>query len=334
MSEEIKTEEEDLMREQGQEITSLSLQGITEKIIRNYVITGRGVFKLRSGDNDEQRLDKPTFVMENKILFDLEGLMKEMFNVYNSMLMSLGVPASRLGQDPKPRQTQKGTELANQTSDYSTASIEEAYTFALKQFGQRMLYYDQQVITEFNSKGEPTTDRAEEMQALIGTKGSVWLEVYKDMPVQRCILKVQNAPSSQDRIQLMALCVQYESTGVVPKGTTLQAQDIPNFKLAKAFVIMAIRKQERINIENAKRAMEIQGQQAQQAQAQAVAIASQQKQEDAVLEARIIALENQLKEQGMSKNIEERGNNKMNENQQKAELNIQQEQAKKQMETF
>jgi len=334
LAEEIKAEEEDLMREQGHDITSLSLQGITEKIIRNYVLTGRGVFKLRSGDNDEQRLDRPTFIMENKILLNLQGLMQEMFSVYNTMLMALGVPASRLGQDPKPRQTQKGTELANQTSDYSTASIEEAYTFALKQFGQRMLYYNQQVITEFNKNGEPETERAEEMKALIGTKGTVWLEVYKDMPIQRCTLQIQNAPSTQERIQLMALCVQYEATRVVPKGTTLQAQDIPNFKLAKAFVTMSIRKQERINIENAKRAMEIQGQQQQAAQAQAIQIASQQKQEDAALEARILALETQLKTQGQIEVKDKTNQNRLQENQQKTELNIQQEQAKKEMETY
>lgn len=334
LAEEIKAEEEDIMREQGHDSTSLSLQGITEKIIRNYVLTGRGVFKMRKGENDEERLDRPTFIMENKILFDLEGLMKQMFTIYNSMLMSLGITQSRLGQDPKQHQTLTGIEMANQASNYSTAPIEEAYIFVLKQFGQRMLYWNQQVITEFNDKGEPKTDRAKEVKALLGSKGTSSLEVYKDMPYQRCILKVQNAPSPQERIQLMALTAQYEAQNVVPKGTILKVQDIPNLKLAKWFVSMSIKKQERINVENAQRAMQIQGQQQQQAQAQALQISSMQKQEDAQLEARIIALETQAKTAGQVEVKDKTNQNRLQENQQKAELNIQQEQAKKQMESY
>lgn len=334
LAEEIKAEEEELMRQTGQDITALSLQGITERIIRNYVLSGRGVFKLRSGDNDEQRLDRPTFIMENKIMLNLEQITNQMFTIYNSMLMALGVPPSRLGQDPKPRQTQKGTELANQTSDYSTASIEQAYTFALKQFGQRMLYYDQQVITEFNDKGEPKTERAKEMQALIGTKGTVWLEVYKDMPYQRCVLKVENAPSAQDRTLLMAVTAQYEQLGKVPTGTLLMAQEIKNYKLAKCYVIFQIRKQERLNNENAQRAMQVQAEMAQQQQAQALQIQSAQKQEDAGLEARIIQLENQLRTQGQLEVKDKTNQNRLQENQQKADLNTQQEVAKKQLETY
>lgn len=334
LAEEIKAEEEELMRETGHDSTSLSLQGITEKIIRNYVLSGRGVFKLRSGDNDEMRLDKPTFIMENKIMENLEQITSQMFSVYNSLLMALGIPASRLGQDPKPRQTLKGTELANQTSDYSTVSIEEAYTFCLKQFGQRMLYYNQQVITEFNKKGQPTTERANEMKALIGTKGTVWLEVYKDMPYQRCILQVQNSPSTQDRLLLMSVTAQYEQTKLVPAGTLLIAQEIKNYKLAKCYVIFQIRKQERINAENAARAIQVQSQMSQQQQAQAFTMESARNEQNAALEARIIALENELKTKGQIDVKQQTNANRLQENQQKSNLDTERRQAEKQMETY
>lgn len=334
LAEEIKAEQEDFMREKGQDITSLSLQKITEEIIRNYVLTGRGVFKLRTGDNNEQRLDRPTFIMENKILFDLEGLIKQLFQIYNTMLISLGVNQNRLGQDPKQHQTLTGIEMATTSSYFSTQNLEDAYSLAVKGFGGRMLYYDQQVITEFDSKGEPTTERAKEMKALIGVKGTVWLEVYKDMPYQRCILNIQNSPSDKDRLQLMALCAQYEQQKLVPAGTLLMAQEIPNFKLAKLYVVFAMRRQDRINVDNAQKMMEMQGQQQQQAFVQQQQSIAQAKEHDASLEARVIALENELKTKGQIEVKDKTNQNRLQENQQKADLNIQEENAKKQMETF
>jgi 6-pyruvoyl-tetrahydropterin synthase len=334
LAEILMAEEEDLMREKGQDITSLSMQKIREKIIRNYVLSGRGLFKMRKGDNDEQRLDKPTFIMENKILQNCTQLMQQMFMVFNQMKMSLGLNDSRLAQDPKPRQTLTGIEMATQSSFYSTKNLEDAFTYALMGFGQRMLYYDQQVITEFNDKGEPITERAKEMKALIGMKGTTWLEVYKDMPYQRCILKVFNLPSAQERINLMAITNQYELEGSVEKGTLLIANEIVNFKLAKLYVIMALRRQKRINMENQMEMMNAQGQAQQQAfQMQQQAELAKQDQL-AQNEARILTLENALKTQGQIDVKDKTNQNRLQENQQSAELDMTKKVQEKELENL
>jgi hypothetical protein len=334
LAEEIMTEEEERMKSQGQDTTSLSLQSITQDVVRNYVMTGRGVFKLRKGDNDEQRLDRPTFIMENKILFDLEGLIKQMFSIYNTMLIGLGINQGRLGQDPKQHQTLTGIEMATNASYFSTQNLEESYTFAIKSFGERMLYYDQNTITEFNSKGEPTTERAQEMKAILGTKGVTWLEVYKDMPYQNCILTVTNSTTVQDRLQLMELTAQYEQSGKVPAGTLLMAMGIPNFKLAKLYVVFAIKRQERINAENAEKMMQIQGQQQEQAFLASQSAEQQKLEQEGQIQARLTALENSLKTQGQIDVKDKTNSNRLVENQQQTELNIQQEKAKKDMETY
>jgi archaellum component FlaG (FlaF/FlaG flagellin family) len=224
--------------------------------------------------------------------------------------------------------------MATNASYFSTQNLEESYTFAIKSFGERMLYYDQNTITEFNSKGEPTTERAQEMKAILGTKGVTWLEVYKDMPYQNCILTVTNSTTVQDRLQLMELTAQYEQSGKVPAGTLLMAMGIPNFKLAKLYVVFAIKRQERINAENAEKMMQIQGQQQEQAFLASQSAEQQKLEQEGQIQARLTALENSLKTQGQIDVKDKTNSNRLVENQQQTELNIQQEKAKKDMETY
>lgn len=333
LAENIQAEEEELMKQQGQDI-STSLQKITQDVVRNYVLSGRGVFKLRAGDNDEQRLDRPTFIMENKILFDLEGLVKQIFSVYNGLLMSLGISQSRLGQDPKQHQTLTGIEMANTASYFSTQSIEESFIYSVKNFGARMIYYDQQVITEFDKNGEPTTDRAKQMKAILGEKGVIPLEVFNEMPEQNCLFYVVNAPTQQDRLQLMSITANYEAQGLVPAGTLLIAQEIQNYKLAKIYVIFAMKRQQRIQAENAERAMAMQQQQQQQSFMISQQVQQQNRNQDAEIQARLTALESQLKTQGQLAVKDKTNQNRLQENQQKADLKLQTEQARKQMESY
>ena len=168
----------------------------------------------------------------------------------------------------------------------------------MKQFGERQLYYDQQVITEFNSKLEPITDRAKEMAAVIGRKGVNLLEVYKDMPEQRCILIVEEKPTEQDRMLFLNYVNEKENLGLLPPGTLLMAQSIENFKLAKLFVNAVFKRTQRIQIENQQALQAQQQQAAQQAfQMQQQAVQAE-KEQDAGLEARLKSLEEGLQTEG------------------------------------
>lgn len=286
------------LEESGAEMDANSSANIQAKIVRRVKQSGSMIAKRRKGDNDEERLDSPTMVMENKILIDCTGLLQQLMSCYNMMLMSLGINPNRLAQEPKPRTTNRSIQGATSNSSFATMDLEEAYKFCMMEFGQRMLYYDQQVISEFDKNGEPSTDRAKEMKALLGTKGVNWLEVYKDMPYQRCILQVETKPSEEEKMILLNYVTQLEMQGKIPVGTLVALDGIDNFKLQKLFVQASIKRQQRIAIENQQALMEQQAiaqQQAaaQQAQQQA-ALMQQQTQAQAALDAQ----NNQMKTQG------------------------------------
>lgn len=299
---------------------------IQAKIIRRIRQSGSMIAKKRKGDNDEERLDNPTSVMENKILIDLAGLFQQLMTYYNMMLMSLGINPNRLAQEPKPRTTNKSIQGATGQSAFATMDIERAYEFAMTEFGERMLYYDQQVISEFNDKLEPTTDRSKIMKSILGTKGINWLEVYQDMPEQRCILEVIDSPTEQDRMILLNYVTQLEMNGQIPVGTLVQLQGIDNFKLAKLFVAAQIKRQQRQAVENQQAMM---AQQAQQQQAMAQGQAQQQQalmQQQAKTQEQLTALDNQLKTQGQLQVKDKTNENRKDEATHQAELDMAKEQ--------
>lgn len=330
LAEEIQQEQESKIREMGGDISNITLSNVMSEVIKNYVQSGRGIFKMRKGDRNEERLDRPTFVMENKILQNCNQLIGLLFSVYQQMLMSLGINQNRLAQDPRPHQTLTGIEMATNASYFSTQNLEDGYVFALKSFGERMLYYDQLVITEVDKNGMPKTERAEEMKAIIGSKGYIWLEVYRDMPEQNSILSIENLPSDKDRMRLLAQTAMYEQIGKVPTGTSIIIEEIKNIKLAKMFVVMMIKRQERIAIDNQQKLIEAQAQGTQMQQQQQV----QEKQIDADIEARLMALETQLKTAGQKEIKEKINENRLSEQANAAELELQKKAREKEMEKY
>ena len=100
--------------------TAITIQA---KIIRRVKQSGSMVAKKRKGDDDEERLDNPTSVMENKILIDCAGLAQALMTSYNMMLMSLGINPNRLAQEPKPRTTDRSIQGATSQSAFATMDI-------------------------------------------------------------------------------------------------------------------------------------------------------------------------------------------------------------------
>jgi len=324
--EEMMKAQQEYMEQTGQDTSSMA--GVYERLlsdtIRKIEQKGKGIFKRRSGDADEKQLDPPTFSIQHQLYEDLSNLINQMMSLYNMMIMSLGTNPILLGQAPKQHQTVKGIELANQAGVTMLDVLTRNYEFAIKEFGRRMIYYDQSVINEFNSKTlKPQTPRAEQMKAILGTAGVGWQEIFKDMYVQQCSVIIENRPTDEQRIMLFDYTANLEQRGLVPIGTTLMVQEIKNYKLAKLYVLASVKRQERIAIENQMQLMERQAAAAQQApQAQMQARMQELKfQND--LKNQNDMLNAQAKEQGMSKNIQERGNNRINEKQASAEIELQ-----------
>jgi len=247
------------------------------------------------------------------------------------MITSLGTNPILLGQAPKQHQTLKGIEIANQSGLSMLQEMIKINEFSVTEFGSRMIYYDKLVSKEFDKTFEPKSSRASQMKAVIGTYGVGWLEIYKDMYVQDCTMKVEMKSTEEQRIMLFDYTSQLELQGKLPIGTSLMVQEIQNYKLAKLYVLAQVRKAERIAVENQMALMEQQQMAQQQAQAQQFQMTQQDKASTAEIEARLLQLENKMKQEGMSQNIAERGANKEKENQQKAELKAQQEILDKQL---
>jgi hypothetical protein len=328
----VKAVEED-MAENGQEITGSygRWQKMMNETIKKYVQSGRGIFKRRSGDANEKQLDPPTFSIQHQIYDDLQRLIQEMMSLYNMMIMSLGTNPVMLGQAPKQHQTLKGIELASQSTGTMLEQMSEMAEAAVTEFGRRMIYYNQSTAMEFGKDLKPKTPRAEQMAAIIGTQGVGWQEIGRDMPVQQCTFLIENRPTDEQRILLFDYTMQLEQKGLVPVGTALMVQEIKNYKLAKLYVMANVAKQQRVAVENQMQLMERQAQQAQMMNQQAMAQQAQMMKMQNDLKNENDALKAQLKEQGMSKNIQERGENRIEENAQKAAIDLQKKQAESQM---
>lgn len=321
------------LNEQGQEMTNESgvYQRLLSQTLRKFNARGKSIFKRKAGDNNEKQLDPPTFQINHSLYDDLTNLINQMMSIYNMMITSLGTNPILLGQAPKQHQTLKGIEIANQSGLSMLQEMIKINEFSVTEFGSRMIYYDKLVSKEFDKTFEPKSARASQMKAVIGTYGVGWLEIYKDMYVQDCTMKVEMKSTEEQRIMLFDYTSQLELQGKLPIGTSLMVQEIQNYKLAKLYVLAQVRKAERIAVENQMALMEQQQIAQQQAQAQQFQMAQQDKASTAEIEARLLQLENQMKQEGMSQNIAERGANKEKENQQKAELKAQQEILDKQL---
>lgn len=282
----------------NKELDDNAQSAIVAKVVRRMKQSGTIVMPKRKGDNDEEQMDKLTSILENKILLNCGQLIQQLMTLYNLMLMSLGINPNRLAQEPKPRTTNKSIQGATASSQFATLDLEEAASYMKKEFAKRMLYYDQQVITEFDKNLKPVSDRAKEMAAIIGVKGINWLEVYNDMPVQRCILKVVEAYDENAKMLLVNYASGLELNGKLPIGTVPVLLSIENNKLANLFVISSVKRQARLMAENQQALM------AQQAQNQQALLQQQAKQEsDAIdhqarVQAALTSQNNQEKTQG------------------------------------
>lgn len=336
IAEEMITEQRAQMQERGLDITqdNGTYTKTLEKIIKRTIQSGKGIFKRRDGDANEKQLDPPTFTINHLIYDDLVQLINQMMAIYNNMITSLGTNPILLGQAPKPRQSAKGVEMASQSGLSMLSEIVEMVEFSLKEFGNRMIYWDKNVISEFDKNFNPKSSRAALMKAIIGGAGIGWLEILNDMYEQNCSMVIENAPSPEEKLMLLDYTMQLELAGKVPTGTGFMVQEIKNVKIAKLYVMAVVRKQERAMAENQAALMQQQQQMRQQQVQEQMAIQDAQAKRDAQLQAQLEILTNQLKQDGMSRNIQERGANKEAEAKRKAELDIQKKAAEKELETL
>lgn len=261
---------------------------VMAKVLKSYKQRGAGLFKTTfEGEGGiKETLPNPTFIMPNNVISSLDGLLDQIFKIYNIMLMSAGLNNNRLAQDPKQHQSLSAINSASEASYSATKFLERLYNESVRQFIERCMYWNRLVITEFDKNLTPKTERAKVLSALIGGYGINLLELYNDMPDQDCSLIVDTKDTSAERNYIIQSAIQYEMNGVLDIGTSITLMQIENFNLMKLYLISCIKKKERLAIEN----QMTMNQSQQQAQQEAFAMQQQ-------MEAQKMAYEKQLEYQ-------------------------------------
>jgi hypothetical protein len=235
------------------------------------------------------------------------------------LITSLGTNPQMLGQAPRPRQAVRGLEIASQSGLTMLQDMVAMFNFGLKELGSRVIYYDQVVIKEFDKNTlEPKTQRAEQMKGVLGDLGVNWLEIYNDMPMQKCGMIIQPKPTAEERVMVFDYAMQLEMQGKLPVGTALSTKHIQNPKMAFLWMMAIAKKQERIMVENQ---MQMQQQQA-------------QAQQQAGIQAQLAQMNEQLKTQGQVAVKDKTNQNRLEENQQQAELDMAKATHEKEMESL
>jgi hypothetical protein len=328
---------EEYLRENGKEIGNMDgeFQKMLRDVIKRTEQSGKGIFKRKSGDNNEKSIDPPTFTIQHQLYDDAQQLAQQILTIYNMLITSLGTNPQMLGQAPRPRQAVRGLEIASQSGLTMLQDMVAMFNFGLKELGSRVIYYDQVVIKEFDKNTlEPKTQRAEQMKGVLGDLGVNWLEIYNDMPMQKCGMIIQPKPTAEERVMVFDYAMQLEMQGKLPVGTALSTKHIQNPKMAFLWMMAIAKKQERIMVENQ---MQMQQQQA-QAQQQAMQMQMQQQQaqaqQQAGIQAQLAQMNEQLKTQGQVAVKDKTNQNRLEENQQQAELDMAKATHEKEMESL
>jgi hypothetical protein len=328
---------EEHMRETGQEIGNMDgeFQKLLRDVIKRVEQSGKGIFKRKTGDANEKSIDPPTFTIEHHLYEDLRELMTQILGVCNMMIMSLGTNPQMLGQAPRPRQAVRGLEISSQSGLTMLQEMVGMFNFGLKEFGTRVIYYDQQVIQEFDKNTmQPKTPRAEQMKGVLGDLGTNWMEIYNDMPIQKCGIVIQIKPTAEERIMLFDYAMQMEQMGKLPIGTALMTKEFQNPKLAYLWMMATAKRQERIMVDNQVQAQQAQQQAMQQQFQMQQALQQQAIAQQAQIKAQQDAQAEALKTQGQLQVKDKTNQNRLQENQQVAELEMQQQAQEKSLESL
>lgn len=261
--------------------------------------TGSGISDVVDKDGNPVPGALPFTPMETKHIDEAVKKMNAIMLLYQMLTRSLGISETAEGQDPKPRQSLGGIETAAEGTANSTYYVEKQFSKVIVQAGERIMNYLNMIVDDKD------TARLKEFQDVVGKANGMAFESIKDIPKHKLGLSVQDIMTDAQRQQLNMVANQMAGAGVLDPATALYLTTVDNLKYAIAI----------LKLESKKKRKEIQDQQdrqnqalAQQSQANqqfemAKIQANWQLQEHmrvtlAQMDAQMLQMENQMKQQG------------------------------------
>ena len=285
---------------------------MTLELIKRYSDSGIALVTAFKGDEGVEpnvRVSLPS--LQNGALDDLIRLSSLIYQQYQNMLRGIGYNENMLGAIPKARTTAKSINSANAYSSYTTNFLDEIYKDVILRLSHKLVYYTSLVATEFNDKLEPKNYRAKVLKNIIGDTATASLSIRKyNIDLDLISVNIEIESTEDDFVFLYNTASMYLQIGKINPEDIIYLKSIENYKYASLYLLAAIKRKERKDIDMQISVM--QQQQAAQAQAQqeALAIQAQNKNQEAEIEARLVQLENQGKYQGQMQVAEQKDENK------------------------
>lgn len=181
----------------------------------------------------------------------MEAAKDDLFMMQQLYLMTtqaLGQSQTQEGQDPRPRQSVKGIQLAIQGSTDARYFIEKAYMNIMMEVGERLITY----IKTISEEGE--TQRFKEFRDIVGMANGLMLEEIKDIPLHKFGLTVENVNNDEVRQYVMDLAEKLVTAGMLDIEVLSLLIKIDNWKYAAVLMIMKYKAKQREKLDEQARA--------------------------------------------------------------------------------
>lgn len=264
---------------------------------------------------------KMLLVYKNGYLERADKFMGQILNLYSQLNISLG-------NDPnaaKPRVTTSGIQEAVKSSDNAKWFMQKAYEFIVKGCSERFVRYILMAGQEEKELGIP--DRYEEFKTVLGMTDGLLIEGLEDVPPESIGLNISYVDNSGKKDLVIKLAENYIAQGKLDEDILYLIMGEENWKYSFCLMRMAIVKKKK---ELAAQA-ELQHQQIMEQKdadlkiAKALTAAKGEAKDKNIqsqgqVDARLAALEDQLKGRTMHDQKEQLKNNKLEQDNNKAAL--------------
>lgn len=264
--------------------------------------TGSGIARRFARDNEQnQGQEKPFMEIKTGHLETATERINSIMVVYQLMTRALGISEVSEGMDPKARQSLGGIQMAAEGTSNATYSIDRAYSKAIIQAGERLLYYFKEIVDEGES------ERLQDFVDIVGQANGMAMKSIKDIPTHKLGLRVDNIITDEQKAMVNQLASQLASAGMLEPDIALFITQVDNLKYSYAILRLKMKQKAR-EIEQSKQAERDYQLQLKQMDLQFV-MQKQQDQNQAMFqikemqmqwEAKLLELETMLKTQGQS----------------------------------
>lgn len=194
--------------------------------------TGSGIAKMLNKEGKVVNDGKPFIEVKSGHLASALEKLTLMQELYNTMTQALGISDVREGNDPKPRTSLGGINLALEASNNATYNMEEAMSDLHMELQMRLLRY----IIEICNEGD--SPRFKQFSAIVGKGNSLAMESIRDIPAHELGLYMDDVNTDRMKAELNQLVekmVEAKMIGVEALHLIIKEE---NYKYAAVLMIL------------------------------------------------------------------------------------------------